>query len=412
MNQILEYSPNKSSGGGSSGSDKIVRIFAIILIVCALCFIGIGGYGALNKNKKVAEAGSTAPSQADISVETGETTAIIKVRHDKSIEKIIYSWDGDKETTDKVNGSSEREIEVQLPAGEHTLNVKVVDVDGVETSFKKTIVSENGADIINPEVKISVEQVDGEKKIRITATDETEIAYVTYKWNDEEEKRVEETDEDKKTIEFDIDILRGNNDLTIIAVDASNRTTTKTQSFAGVTKPEIKIIVAEDKKSIDVDCSHENGLAKITLAVNGQDVGDVDLGGETPTETSFHYDQFPEGNVSVKVTATSVDDTVTEATEEIVPDEDPEEHLNENIRINIERTDSPDKALVSVDYAEGIKSVVINVRDVDYAPELQDDTTTHLDLEPPISSGNNRITVTVIGANDTKNVKVEEIYVD
>lgn len=408
MNQILEYSPNKSSGGGGSGSDKIVRVFALILIVCALCFIGIGGYGALSKNKKVADASSTAPSQADISVETTDTTAIIKVRHDKAIEKIIYSWDGDKETTDKVNGSSEREIEVQLPAGEHTLNIKVVDVEGVETSFKKTIVSEDGADIVNPVIDIKVTP---EKKIRITATDETEIAYVTYKWNNDEEIRIEDRDEEKKTIEFDIDILKGNNDLTVIAVDASNRTTTKSTPFAGVTRPEIKITVAEDKKSIDVDCSHENGLAKVELAVNGEAVGELDLGGETPTSSSFHFDQFPEGTVTVKVTATSVDDTVTEATEEIVPDE-PEEHLNENIRINIEKTDSPDKALVSVDYAEGIKSVVINVRDVDYAPELTDDTTTHLDLEPPISAGNNRITVTVIGANDTKNVKVEEIYVD
>ena len=41
MNQILDYNPNKSSGSGkASGSDKVVRIFAIILIVFAVCLVG------------------------------------------------------------------------------------------------------------------------------------------------------------------------------------------------------------------------------------------------------------------------------------------------------------------------------------------------------------------------------------
>ena len=37
MNQILDYNPNKSSGGGTSGSDKIVRGFAVILAIFAIC---------------------------------------------------------------------------------------------------------------------------------------------------------------------------------------------------------------------------------------------------------------------------------------------------------------------------------------------------------------------------------------
>lgn len=407
MNQILEYSPNKNSGGGASGSDKIVRIFALILIIFALCFIAVGGYGFIKKNKNVTDVDAPTQTEAKIEVEVSDTTATIKVSHDKAIEKVIYSWDNDKEIVDKGNGTSQKEIEIQLPAGEHTLTIKVVDVDGFETSYKKSITSENGTDIVNPEIKIVVTE---DKKLKITATDETEIAYVTYKWNNDEEIVVDERDEEKKKIEFEIEILKGNNDLTVIAVDANNRTTTENKSFSGVTKPEVKITVASDKKSIHVDCFHEKGLKKVTLNSNGTDY-DVAIGDGTPTDVNFDF-ALPEGNATIKVTATSVDDTVTEATEEIVPDQ-PEEPAepsgNENIVINISKSEEEKKALISAEYSEGIKEVKLNVNDVDYSVGLPEENPTNVSFGLDLVEGNNRITLTVIGTDGTENSKVEEI---
>lgn len=407
MNQILEYSPNKNSGGGASGSDKIVRIFALILIIFALCFIAVGGYGFIKKNKNVTDVNAPTQTEAKIEVEVSDTTATIKVSHDKAIEKVIYSWDNDKEIVDKGNGTSQKEIEIQLPAGEHTLTIKVVDVDGFETSYKKSITSENGTDIVNPEIKIVVTE---DKKLKITATDETEIAYVTYKWNNDEEIVVDERDEEKKKIEFEIEILKGNNDLTVIAVDANNRTTTENKSFSGVTKPEVKITVASDKKSIHVDCFHEKGLKKVTLNSNGTDY-DVAIGDGTPTDVNFDF-ALPEGNATIKVTATSVDDTVTEATEEIVPDQ-PEEPAepsgNENIVINISKSEEEKKALISAEYSEGIKEVKLNVNDVDYSVGLPEENPTNVSFGLDLVEGNNRITLTVIGTDGTENSKVEEI---
>lgn len=407
MNQILEYSPNKNSGGGASGSDKIVRIFALILIIFALCFIAVGGYGFVKKNKNVTDVDAPTQTEAKIEVKVSDTTATIKVSHDKAIEKVIYSWDNDKEIVDKGNGTSQKEIEIPLPAGEHTLTIKVVDVDGFETSYKKSITSENGTDIVNPEIKIVVTD---DKKLKITATDETEIAYVTYKWNDDEEIVVDERDEEKKKIEFEIEILKGNNDLTVIAVDANNRTTTENKSFSGVTKPEVKITVASDKKSIHVDCFHEKGLKKVILNSNGTDY-DVAIGDGTPTDVNFDF-ALPEGNATIKVTATSVDDTVTEATEEIVPDQ-PEEPAdpsgNENIVINISKSEEEKKALISAEYSEGIKEVKLNVNDVDYSVGLPEENPTNVSFGLDLVEGNNRITLTVIGTDGTENSKVEEI---
>ena len=88
MNQILEYNPVKNSGGGSSGSDKIVRVFAVILAIFAICLLAGGAYGIYKNNSK-SNLPAQAATKAQINIEQKETTAVIKVKHDKVIEKLI-----------------------------------------------------------------------------------------------------------------------------------------------------------------------------------------------------------------------------------------------------------------------------------------------------------------------------------
>ena len=52
MNQILDYNPNSKSSK-SSGSDKVVRVFAIILIIFAIVLIAVVGYGMVSNKKEV-----------------------------------------------------------------------------------------------------------------------------------------------------------------------------------------------------------------------------------------------------------------------------------------------------------------------------------------------------------------------
>ena len=186
MNQILDYNPNKSSGGGSSGSDKVTRVFALILICFSICLVGVGGYNLFNNKKNNAVPVQTA-TQAKIEVEQKDSVVAIRVSHDKTIEKLIYNWDSDKETTLKGDGQSTMEEEIPLLAGTHTLNIKVTDVDGVESTHQEEFFSETGEDKIFPVIALKVTD---QKKLKITATDETEISYVTYRWNDEEETKV------------------------------------------------------------------------------------------------------------------------------------------------------------------------------------------------------------------------------
>ena len=312
MNQILDYNPNKSSGGKPSGSDTIVRVFAVLIACFAVCLIAGGIYGVVKNKETVAEA-PVAPTEAVITTEKLETTVKVLVSHDKAIEKLIYSWDSGKENNVKGTGEASMEADVPLLAGTHTLTVKVTDIDGVEAIYQEEFTSETGEDKIYPVIDIGLTD---QKKLKVVATDETSIDFVTYRWNDEEEVKVEVTEDDDKKIEFEIEILKGRNDLLIVAVDKNNNSTTETKTFTGVTKPDITVTIAADKKSGDVKCFHENGIKAITLKINDMDYN-VEISEENPTEVSFPLPELELGTNKIFVTATSVDDTVTEVTEEI-----------------------------------------------------------------------------------------------
>ncbi len=404
MNQILDYNPNKNSGGGSSGSDKVTRVFALILICFAICLASVGIYNLMN-NKTKTETPTSSATQAKITVEKTKSTKdenkeviLIKVSHDKVIKKLIYSWDSDKDTTLQGEEKSTMEREIPLYQGTHTLNIKVVDIDGVETMHQETIESETGEDQIAPEIKLSVTD---EKKLKITATDETEMSYVTYRWNDEEEIRVDVSEEDKKKIEFEIDILKGKNDIVVIAVDANNRVTTEPQSFTGVTKPDITVTISADKKAVEIKCFHENGIKEIGLNINGTDY-DVDLQGETPTDVTLPAIDLPEGENEVKVSARSVDDTVTEVTEKVstVATED-------EINLSI-----GDDGTIIVNIPNGIKEMKLNLNDMDYDIDLGTEPLVDVTIDKsgiPYIEGNNKITVKVVSNNGTEKEETKEI---
>ncbi len=404
MNQILDYNPNKSSGGGTSGSDKVVRVFAIILAIFAICLLAGGAYG-IYKNNSNSGLPAQAATKAQIDVEQKETTAVIKVKHDKVIEKLIYNWDSEKENTIKGSGESEMESEIPLFAGEHTLNVKVIDVEGNETTYEQAITSEAGEDKLYPVIALNVNNET--KRLEITATDETAIDYVTYRWNDEEEQKIEVEEDDKK-IEFDIEILKGKNDLTVIAVDKNKNTTTEVKSFSGVTKPDVKVVISADKKSADVYCYHENGIKEVKFKINDQDYNG-DIGEEPLKEITFNDIALPEGSSTITVTVSSVDETETVVTENV--ENGTEGSNDEDINISIEKSEADEtKATIKTSCASGVKEIKLNVNDVDYNVDLQGQVAPEVgpfDLD--LVEGNNKITLTVISASGAEKQEVKEI---
>mgnify|MGYP002544360518 CR=1 FL=1 len=305
MNQILDYNPNKSSKG-SSGSDKIVRFFAIILIIFALCLVASGVYRMWSRNQSNNNSAVALQAEkATINVEVADSSAKITVTHTKAIESLIYCWNEDTETLIKASGENSLEKEIQLPTGTNVLHVKVVDVDGNETTYEKEITAVNGSDLKKPVITLTVTD---KGKLKITATDETEISFITYTWNNNETVRIDATD-DKKKIETEIEILKGKNNITVSAVDTSNNTTTEVKEYNGLTKPEVKLTLSSDKTKVNVSISHENGLKGVSGSLNGQD---FNVDGVTEGTTSLNFDlNLVEGANKVKVVATSTDGTET-----------------------------------------------------------------------------------------------------
>lgn len=399
MNQILDYNPNKSSGSGSSsGSDKVVRVFAVILVIFALCLVGSGLYGMFKNKKKEDTSQVNTPTKAVITVErsqSDDTKAIIKVSHDKAIEKVIYTWDNDKDIINKGNGQPTMDVEISLPAGTHTLTVKVTDIDGNDTVYDEEIYSENGEDKVNPEIKTTVDQAT--KEIVITATDDTELDYVTYRWNDEEEQKQEADPENPKEIKFNIEIPRGTNDLTIIAVDKNKNSTNKTDKYTGVTKPEIKLTISEDKKKVSVFCSHENGINAVSLTLNGE-TRDVDLQGQILKEVPFDYDLI-EGTNQIEVRAKSVDGTETVATEEVVNTVEAED----NIEITLEKyEDIADKVKLVIKTTSEISQATISINGEEFNLNGTEGLTETPPFDLDLGDGTTEFKVTVVTVNGTQ----------
>lgn len=398
MNQILDYNTDNRGSKKPSGSDKVVRLFAIIIIIFAICLIGSGAY------KYIIRKNASKPTDVAkpvIEVTQDGSTAVIKVTHTKALEKIVYSFNNGRETTIKTTGGNEASEIIPLPSGENTLLVKVTDVDNVEATFEQTFVSESGEDIINPVISLNVSAET--KKLVITATDETAIDFITYRWNTDEEVTVKAEEENQTKIEVEIDILRGSNDLTVVAVDKANNTTTESKSYTGLTKPEVSIILANDKKSAEVVIKHDGGIKSVLFNINGQELTpEVPEG--NPTELSYPIENLPTGTYQFKVKATSVDDTVAEdeitiENEETVLTPEPG-NGTEAISCSIENAGDGENANVTIHAEAGIEKVVLEVAGQSYDVYAYDGTTLYdLSFQVGMLSGNNqyKVTVTAIG---------------
>lgn len=308
MNQILDYTPNKNSNK-PSGSDTVVRVFAVILVIFSLCLLGSGIY-SITKNKDTKKEAEAKPTFAQIEAVQEGDQAIITVTHDKIIESMVYSWNSDAEHSVKGDGKNTLEKTLDLPAGQNTLHIKVIDVNGVESSKEAEFTAERGVDIMNPVIDLDIVNGEEEKMLKITATDETKILFLTYRWNDEEEVKVEASEDNDKEIVTEIPIMRGTNDITIVAVDAENNTTTETKSYTGLTKPEILVSLSEDGSTLIIKSTHENGIKKIYYTLNDNPYEGTFEEQGNPKEIEFTQVLDP-GYNRIVLTVTSVDETET-----------------------------------------------------------------------------------------------------
>lgn len=264
MNQILstEMNRNKNKRTNSTVIDikKIIIFFAIILIIFGVVLVVNGVFTTVsNMPNENTQAEQTIP---EVEMEQGDDEIILTINHDKPITKITYNWNEGQEIT--INGNNRTSIKqtITLPDGTNKLTIKITDeiqsVATIEKSFTK----------IEGEIDLSFALV--ENKIKITAEDTNQMAYLTYKWNSEEETRVdiEETAQDKKMIEVEIEIPEGLNTLTVIATNKDGKVKTKKQDIEGIAAP--KVTVQKDGEYLIINVQDENVVTLLNYTLNNQ----------------------------------------------------------------------------------------------------------------------------------------------
>ena len=138
--------------------------------------------------------------------------------------------------------------------------------------------------------------------MKITAENETEIAYMTYRWDEDEEQRI---DINATTVDQEIDIPMGEHNLTVILVDVNNETITKEQKVKGVTKPTIDIGIDDAQEYYLITISDETGLERVEFTIRGEQKTVTVENGETELKYKLKLNDGDENRL--EITAYNVD---------------------------------------------------------------------------------------------------------
>ena len=301
LNQILsiDNSPkgkpkkNKTRNSGPIEVNSILKFFSIAILIFGIFMIGSGSYSMYKEaNKEVAN------SKPVIYVEqTAEAEVLLKVTHDKALSKITYEWSKEGVIEVPCNGKKEIDVVIELPKGTNTLTVHASDINGQEIEYEKVYTVKGDITIdIKPEGT----------NLKITASGKNKLQYMTYRWDEEEETKVDINDDE---IEQTIEIPKGLHTLTVIVVDENNKTETEEKEVNGVTKP--KLEVTTDGSDFIINASDDQGLTKVEFIINETEKYRLDLEAELSLEDrkEFEY-KYPlhDGENKLEVTVYNEND--------------------------------------------------------------------------------------------------------
>lgn len=258
MNQILFTQDKRNSN--SQDTKKIVLFFAVSLIIFGLILFGQGVYGIVKKDSTQVNKDDETTTISLQQNNSGEV--IINVNSQTIISELIYYWNSEASQTISGNGNTTMQQIITMPAGQNTLTVKTIDVNGKQKTETQTF----KLDVDKPNISLSVIG----NKIKIAVDSKADLAYVTYKWNNEQEKKMNMTTfEDKTKFETEIEIPKGKNTLMITAVDIYENKSEKSQEINGISKPVIEPTINEPYITFTVT-SEEDDIKTIEFVYNGK----------------------------------------------------------------------------------------------------------------------------------------------
>lgn len=304
MNQILFVDDKKNNS--SIDIKKIVIFFAVSIIIIGFVMVGEGSYSvyAYYKNNKENKTGITEEEANVQLIQTENNQLNIHINSNIGISELIYKWNSDTAVTLPQNGKTSINEQIDIPIGQNTINIRVIDINGKETRKDETFT----VTAEKPVIELSLVG----DKIKIAVGSKVELANITYKWNADNVNTIDMiTYEDKKNFEKEIEIPKGQNTLLITATDINGNISEKSQEVKGVTKPKIKIYV--QGADLHFNVTAEETIKYVEFTFNGKTYKiDSAVVGE---KTEIHY-KMPliEGMNYIKITA----NTISEAKEDYI----------------------------------------------------------------------------------------------
>lgn len=262
MNQILmvENKKKKSNMSTPLAIKKIIRFFALAIIVFSLCIIGHSSY-ALYRDSK----GNNTENLPEINVNRVNDTLVVDVQSTYIINKFRYCWENSEETSIPEESTNFQE-EIILPNGNNVLTIILEDETGRAVTYTKEIILD-GLDIAKPTIEINGQG----QSVKIQATDDTAINYITYRIDDGEEIRIDKENEEDTQIEYTVnDIERGEHTIYVTAVDLSGNVAKQERTVIVSSKPEItELNIDKENGKIIIGASDIDGLQSIEINLNG-----------------------------------------------------------------------------------------------------------------------------------------------
>ncbi len=315
MNQILltnndnnnKKNSNKNYNRNNSNDvKKIIIFFAVVILIFGIALSAIYGYKIFRNSNKEETIG-----EPDILLESTNEEVTIIAKAEAGISKIIYQWNDEEENVKELGGRTKQEEKIDIPVGNNTLKVKIIDQLGQERERTESYTREEQEN--SEKIQISLDIIkDGEEKgkLKISVTSEVPIKYMTYKWNEEEETKIETEDGEEKTnLETKIEVKRGKNLISVFVEDIEGNNNSIEQRFDGRLKPEFDIY--REGNRLYMKIMHDKGFKKIEFNINGLELtyDETKADYDSEKQTVEYYLNLQEGENYVKITAESNEDT-------------------------------------------------------------------------------------------------------
>ena len=264
MNQILSVDNPKNSrkkfgkDGNKASIKSVVVFFCIILIIFGISVTALGIYSLNNKEKTLSADNATRNIRIDVIQNATELD--VDVTSLNEIAKIEYKWDEGEVQEISGEGKKVLSANIRIPGGTKTLKITATDVNGEVKEYSNQFVGPK-----EPK-NIQLSESEKENKILVKCEEEQNLSYISYFYDEEEEKKVEVSG---TSGQIEIDVKEGAHVLTLRVGYADG---TVGQIFKKLYVPTVEVGLTQDLQRFTIKITDPRQITKLTANFNGQEI--------------------------------------------------------------------------------------------------------------------------------------------